>query len=71
MKASELQILITKLIDKYGDQDIKIYNSLEYSFDDINEILPRRITKDQRGTEDDRKKIFFGIDPYAIGDWEA
>ena len=59
------------LVAQYGDLDVCIYNSMESEFDAVNEIEPRRVLPGQRGTPEERTQVFFGIDPYAIGDWAA
>jgi len=71
MKASEIVARLQHLIAVHGDLEVRIWNSMEDEFDSVHEIEPRRFMPMQRATPEERKTIFFGIDPYAIGDWAA
>jgi len=71
MNASEIILRLDMLIKEHGDLEVKIWNDLTFEFDAVNEIEPRRITPDQRAAMEERKKIFLGVDTYAVGDWSA
>jgi hypothetical protein len=71
MRARQIIARLEELITKHGDLEVRIYNSVECEFDHVNEIEPRRFLPSQRASDSERKQTFFGIDPYAIGDWDA
>jgi hypothetical protein len=71
MLASQVVSRLQELIEKHGDLQVRIYNSTECEFDRVNEIEPRRFLPSQRASDSERRKVFFGIDPYSIGDFAA